>query len=296
MYQLQSLEKPEAVEAVARSSYSLLVLEPTRTVKGNESFDIRGMVRKLHSLPNGKRRLLLAYLCVGEAEDYRSYWRKDWRKPTRAKRGKPDFIIAPDPDGWSGNYPVAFWDARWKKLWIGATGVVRQMAEAGFDGVYLDWVDAYEHPKVEQAARSQGLDPALEMIRFIEQIREEGGKINPGFLVIPQNAIYLLDKEPARYLAAIDGLGVEDTWFHGTADAPWGSPAGGDQPGDETAARLAQYRKYVQAGKPVFSIDYCLKSANAAKVYSAARKAGLRPLVTRMALSAITTFPPPGAK
>jgi cysteinyl-tRNA synthetase len=170
------------------------------------------------------------------------------------------------------------------------------MAEAGFDGVYLDWVDAYEHPKVDQTARSQGLDPALEMIRFIEQIREEGRKINHGFLVIPQNAIYLLDKQPERYLAAIDALGVEDTWFHGTADASWESPAGGDQPSDETEARLTQYRKFIEKGKPVFSIDYCLKPANAAKVYAAAREAGLRPLVTRMALSAITPLPPPGVK
>jgi cysteinyl-tRNA synthetase len=136
----------------------------------------------------------------------------------------------------------------------------------------------------------------MEMIRFIEQIREEGRKIDPGFLVIPQNAICLLERDPVRYLAAIDALGVEDTWFHGTADAPWWDPAGGDQLSDETEARLTQYRKFIEAGKPVFSIDYCLKPANAANVYAAARKAGLRPLVTRMALSAITPFPPPRVK
>jgi cysteinyl-tRNA synthetase len=294
MYQLQGLERPDAVEALAKSNYALLVLEPTKTVKGNEGFDTSGMVRKLHTLPSGKRRLLLAYLCIGEAEDYRLYWGRNWRKPTNKKKGKPDFIIALDPDGWSGNYPVVFWDPAWKKIWLGESGWVRQMALDGFDGVYLDWVEAYDHPKVRKAAESQGLDPAKEMIRFIEQIGEEGKKVKLDFLVIPQNAINLLDKDPSRYLKAIDGLGVEDTWFHGTADAKWESPAGGDQPNEDTQAWLAQYQKFIQAGKPVFSIDYCLKPENAAKVYEAAKKVGLRALVTRMELSAITPLPPPG--
>jgi len=322
MYQLQGLEQPDAIEALAKSNYDLLVLEPTRLVKGNEDFDTAGMVRKLRTLPNGKRRLLLAYIDIGEAEDFRTYWQKDWRKPTPKRKGKPDFIVSPDPDGWTGDYPVAFWDIRWKKIWLssstmgatkeeqldrsfshsnvdkgkwlGESGWVRQLAKDGFDGVYLDWVEAYDHPPVRKAAKAQGLDAEEEMVRFIEQIGEEGRKVKPDFLVFPQNAAFLADKDPVRYFKGIDGLGVEDTWFHGTADAKWEDPKGGDQPTDDTPARLAQYQKFIAAGKPVFSIDYCLKPENAAKVYTEAKKWGLRALVTRISLSSITPFPPPG--
>src|SRR5258708_6329502 len=86
MYQLQGLERPGAIEALAKSNYPLLVLEPTRTIKGNENFDTSGMIRKLRTLPDGKRRLLLAYICVGEAEEYRVYWEKSWKKPTEQKK------------------------------------------------------------------------------------------------------------------------------------------------------------------------------------------------------------------
>jgi endo-alpha-1,4-polygalactosaminidase (GH114 family) len=60
-----------------------------------------------------------------------------------------------------------------------------------------------------------------------------------------------------------------------------------------TAARLVQYRKFLTAGKPVFTIDYCLDPTHAASVYAEARKHNLVPLVTRVSLDHITTTPPP---
>ena len=107
----------------------------------------------------------------------------------------------------------------------------------------------------------------------------------------------LIDAD-ARYAKLIDAMGVEDTWFSGKADTPWGKAAGGDIPNrgkeeSSTAGRLATYQKYLRAGKPVFTIDYCLKPENAQRVYQEARKAGLVPLVTQVSLSAMTTTPPP---
>ena len=49
MYQLQNLENPAALEALAKSDYDLLVVEPTATVKDNQDFDVKGMVRRLHA-------------------------------------------------------------------------------------------------------------------------------------------------------------------------------------------------------------------------------------------------------
>jgi len=49
MYQLQGLEEPSAVEQLSQSSYDLLVVEPTFTIKGSESFDAKGTVQSCQS-------------------------------------------------------------------------------------------------------------------------------------------------------------------------------------------------------------------------------------------------------
>ncbi len=248
-------------------------------------------------MPDGRRRLVLAYIDIGQAEDWRTYWAEDWVAPTSKKHGFPDFLITVDPDGWSGCYPVAYWDTRWKELWVGPDGIITTLAKMGFDGVYLDWVEAYDDDQVRRRAEQAKVDPELEMIQFIEEIGTLGKKIISDFLVVPQNAPFLIDEEPERYVRAIDALAVEDTWFHGAGDADWDDPEAGDlrnRYDDDwtTENRLLQYKKYLQRGLPVFSVDYCIKKNNVEQVYREARKAGLRPLVTRVSLSRISETPP----
>lgn len=297
MYQIQDLERPGAISALSKTYYSMLVLEPTRTVKGSERFNTKAMIRKLRYRPDGKRRVILAYIDIGEAESYRTYWKKNWRAPSGGLPGYPTFIIRSDPDGWSGNYPVAYWDKRWKKIWTGEHGLIKSLAKNGFDGVYLDWVEAYDDNKVKIAAKKVGYDPAKQMIKFIRELKRAGRTIHNDFLVVSQNAPYLINKNK-KYANLINALAVEDTWYRGKADVGWSNPRGGDIANRysskwSTKALLKQYNKYQQTGVPVFSVDYCLKNANARKTYSNAINSGLRPLVTRVSLSRKTTTPPP---
>ena len=297
MYQLQGIESDREIEALADTDYPLLVVEPDCDYNDN-SFDCRRMmVQTLKTTSTGARRLVLAYVDIGQAESWRTYWKKHWVAPTFKKRGKPGFLVTPDPDGWEGCYPVAYWDQRWKDIWVGADGIISKLAKLGYDGVYMDWVEAYDDDRVREAARKAKINPELEMIRFIEEIGKVGKKTTPDFLVVPQNAPFLIDAAPDRYAKAIDAIAVEDTWFHGAGDADWGDPEAGDlrrrHDGQwSTRRRLLQYRKYLARGLPVFSVDYCIKPENAAMVYREARKAGLRPLVTRVSLSRITETPP----
>jgi cysteinyl-tRNA synthetase len=178
------------------------------------------------------------------------------------------------------------------------SGIVRTVARLGFDGIYLDGLDAYDDPDVLDAAHREHVDAGREMIDFVARLRGAGRSVIRDFLVIAQNAPYLLDRDPERYAAAIDALAVEDTWFRGAGDAAWDAPGAGDLINNDTgiwstSSRLAQYRKYMTRGLPVFSVDYCRNTDNAQKVYQAARQAGLRPLVTRVALSRMTATPPP---
>ena len=296
MYQIQGLDEDGAVSKLAATDYPLLVVEPTRTNTGSEDFDTKNMVRRLHKTDDGKRRLVLAYIDIGEAEDYRTYWKSSWEPPTEDKPGNPDFIITTDPDGWSGNYPVAYWDKRWKKIWLGSNGLIASLAKDGFDGIYLDWVEAYDDERIIEVAEKQGLDPADKMIEFIKELKDAGQRITKDFLVVSQNAPYLLD-ENASYADVIDALAVEDTWFGGEGDAGWDDSKGGDIANDNkddwtTHSLLRQYKKYLDKNIPVFSVDYALKENNAVQVYTDAREAELRPLVTRVSLSKLTTTPP----
>jgi endo-alpha-1,4-polygalactosaminidase (GH114 family) len=52
-YQLQNIEEPGVVEALAASPYDLLVVEPTRSIQGSEDFDAAGMVERLHAATCG---------------------------------------------------------------------------------------------------------------------------------------------------------------------------------------------------------------------------------------------------
>jgi cysteinyl-tRNA synthetase len=296
MYQLQNIEKKEALEKLAASSFDLLVVEPSGVDHDTLDFDMAAMVRKLHEGKPG--RIVLAYLDVGEAEKERAYWPDAWKAPTKTQRGDPDFLLIPDPDGWTGDFPVAYWDTRWQEIVAtGQQSVIRKVMSAGFDGLYLDWIDGFDDETVSAAAKKQKVDPAKAMVDWIGTIRKSAREVNPGALIVAQNAFYLNERDP-RYLDVIDGLGVEDTWFSGKANTKWGKPKGGDiankyKDESSTAARLQQYKKYQQAGKPVFTIDYCLKPENVKHVYEEARKAGLIPLVTQVSLERMTETPPP---
>ena len=84
---------------------------------------------------NGGRRLVCSYLSVGEAEDYRYYWKSKWNKK------KPKWIVKENKE-WKGNYKVKYWDPKWQTI---IYGYMNRILKVGFDGVYLDVIDAYEY-------------------------------------------------------------------------------------------------------------------------------------------------------
>ncbi len=298
MYQIQGLEEHASIDQLDETEYDMLIVEPGFNLI-ESPYDVVYMVDTLKTKPNGKKRILLAYIDIGQAEEWRTYWADDWVPPTETNQGDPDFLVTIDPDGWAGNYPVAYWDTAWQAIWLGNDGLIEKIAKFGFDGVYLDWVEAYDDDHIRAYAAEQGKHPENEMMAFIEKISVKGKSIKPDFLVVSQNAPYLIDANPQYYSSIIDAIATEDTWFYGEGDADWNSPLAGDLQGGErhahdysTANRVAQNKKYLDYGIPVFTIDYCLSTENADFVYTESRKNGFIPLVTRVSLSELTETPP----
>jgi cysteinyl-tRNA synthetase len=67
------------------------------------------------------------------------YWNSTWNS------NKPDWIAAENPD-WPGNYKVKYWNAEWQGLvYKNDDSYLDKILTAGFDGVYLDIIDAFEY-------------------------------------------------------------------------------------------------------------------------------------------------------
>ena len=144
---------------------------------------------------------IISYLSIGEAENYRSYWQRGYRP------GNPDFIDTENPD-WPGNYKVKFWHAQWQEIIFSK---LDEIVGLGYDGVYLDVVDAYKYFEDKDNDDSVSINAKSEMVKFVKEISSRAKTINPQFLIIPQNAEELVLEN--RYLEAIDGLGRENLWF-----------------------------------------------------------------------------------
>lgn len=296
-YQIDRVEAAGAVDRLGQSRYDMLVLDPTRTA-GQSTFDSKGMVTRLHKTKgkSGRRRLVLAYLSIGEAEQARYYWRSWWKAPTAKSKGDPDFLLTTDPDGWDSVYPVAYWDARWKKILVrDADSMLSKVLADGYDGVYMDWVEAFYHKQVAGAAKAVGKDPAAEMIALIRELGAAARKQRSGFILVAQNAPELATGHP-EYLKLIHGIAQEPWLFDGEADAGWSSPKACDEPiptGDR-----AYFQKllapFLAAGLRVLNVEYACAAANVKQAHDLAAKAGYLPYVTRRPLDRLTTTPPPG--
>jgi cysteinyl-tRNA synthetase, unknown class len=184
--QYQKIEQRHIVD----SPLDLIVIDPILDpAKGRmaEPAEIEAMQRK----PDGGRRLVFAYLSIGEAEEYRPYWNQNWRA------NEPAWLGTPNPK-WPRSHSVRYWDPNWQRI-VGDT--LRRIVAAGFDGVFLDRVDAYHEWR---GTHERALD---DMADFVLNLAQTARSDRPGFLLIGQNAENLLAQP--RYSDAIDAVSKE---------------------------------------------------------------------------------------
>jgi cysteinyl-tRNA synthetase len=98
-----------------------------------------GEIESLKVKAHGGRRLVIAYMSIGEAENYRYYWKPEWEDSL------PQWIKEENQD-WPGNFIVRYWEEEWKEIiFKNEDSYLKKIMDAGFDGVYLDIIDAYEY-------------------------------------------------------------------------------------------------------------------------------------------------------
>lgn len=261
-YQLQDVDPA----AVAASAFPLMVVD------ANDA-DGRPLpltaVARMKRAPGGGRRTVLAYLSIGEAETYRPYWRPSWE--TRP----PAWLAEENPD-WPGNFKVRFWDPDWQA--IVAAELDRRVAQ-GFDGVYLDIVDAYWH-FLDSGERPGA---AADMVAFVAALASRARARAPGFRIVPQNAEGLLEDD--GYRAVIDAIGKEDLYYGLEGD-------GVANPADEVAWSRSLLDRLAADRKPVLVVEYLAGSpALARDAVARARRDGFVPLIAARPLATLPTPP-----
>jgi cysteinyl-tRNA synthetase, unknown class len=256
-YQLDHID----IEALASDSADLLVIDYAKQ-EGKIPLTPQDVAR-VKIRPDGRPRLVVAYLSVGESEEYRYYWDAAW------KSSPPDWL-GEENCAWPKAHRVRYWTSGWKDInFRRSDSYLRRIIDAGFDGVYLDRVDIFEtFEKERPTARS-------EMITHVSDLAATARRIKPGFLVIPQNAEALLS-DPA-YRLMIDGLGKESL-LHGGVETGVRNAAGDIRWSADLLKRL-QYE-----GKPVFVVEYLLNAKHINQTAWELRRRGLVPAFETRAL------------
>ena len=258
--------KPVVVEQVAACGRDWIVFD---AVFGGDEAWTR---TDLDAIRRGQpRRKVVAYISIGEAEDYRPYWRKEWGRKGKLTAAAPSWLGAENPE-WKGNYRVNYWNTEWQKLILAA---IDDAMARGFDGVYLDIVDGFEtferdgqefvddrvNLETKQSFRR-------DMVDWVKAIAARARATHPAALVIPQNGSQLLAH--ADFLAVISALGIEDLFTDGNKL----------QPKSHTSEILDHLKRMAAWQKPVLLIEYPTSAERQALSQRLAQENGLIWLVT----------------
>ncbi len=127
--------KQAFINAVSQTNFDIIIMD----LFFNDVEFTTAEVESLKTKLNGGKRPVISYMSIGEAEDYRYYWKNEWNK------NEPDWLYKENPD-WEGNYKVFYWERAWQDIIFGnENSYLQKILNAGFDGVYLDIIDAFEY-------------------------------------------------------------------------------------------------------------------------------------------------------
>lgn len=217
VYQLQGVD----IDELQNTHADIFVIDYSREGDDISAFttDDLNAIRNLEA-----NRKVLAYISIGEAEDYRFYWNDSWIS------NPPEFLDEENPN-WVGNYKVKYWDPAWQQI---IKSYLDRIIAAGFDGLYLDIIDAYEYYENNPNAREL-------MIDLVAEIRTYVGD---DMLIFPQNGEAIVNE---RYLTLIDGIAREEVYVIATNE---------QRDSSETATIESYLDQYLAAGKTVLTVDY----------------------------------------
>lgn len=251
-YQLQKVD----LQTMANSPYDMVVIDYATDELTPWPPDAIEQIRRGGS----RRRIVLAYLSIGEAESYRPYWRPEWKQ-------KSPKWLGPMNRRWQQNYAVRFWQDGWRQILLGPGGYLDTIVAQGFDGIYVDRVDAYERwgPTGEGKQHQQANMAAMAALVADLAHHARGKPGQAGFLVVAQNAPELAALP--GYLDVVDGVALEDLLYR----------RGKRRSKRSTRWAMKHVRPITGAGHPVFAVDYFGSKRGRRRYHRRIKKLGLIP-------------------
>jgi cysteinyl-tRNA synthetase, unknown class len=228
-YQLRNLE-PGPRKIIADSPYDLVVTDYAHGEDRNEIPLTKAEVAEMQKKPDGSKRLIISYLSIGETENYRYYWKKEWDKQRPSWMGKEN-------KEWKANYLAKYWEPEWQKI---VYDYVDRVLDAGFDGFYFDRVDAYYYFGDNAEVRGK-------MVKFIGELAAYARKKKPDAAIMVQNAEELLESK--TYVEAIDGI-AKESLLYGIKGLDRPNPA------DDVREGIGFLSEAKRQGKAIFVVEY----------------------------------------
>jgi cysteinyl-tRNA synthetase, unknown class len=238
-----------SIERIKESHNTLWVIDES---KSSEDLFSKSEISSFKNNSN----LIISYLSLGEAEDYRSYFARFPR----------DLIVSKNPH-WSGNYNIRYWRKEWSEI---IDQRIEAMIEAGYDGVIYDVVDAfalYDEKKIY----------AKKMANLIWETSSKAKKIKNDFHIILQNASvlfeYLDQEDKNKLIKIVSGGSIENVFFEQDGQVPTVSPI------------VDNYIKSLKAShKWILSIEYTQQEDQIKAYLQLMNKLGILGLVTDQSL------------
>lgn len=181
---------------------------------------------------------VFGYFDCGWCEDYRPYY------ATAVAAG----ILGthPDPE-WPAEFSVAFWTTDWHNI---AFDWCDSLMAAGFNGIYLDVVDAWGDAWAQAHVPGGGAtNSANAMIALVAAIRAHAHATDPSFEVWVNGGEELFAYSAPSWLDSLDGMYKEQVCYNETSAA--GPTSSGDR-----SAEFTMLANCTGGGKPVVLIEY----------------------------------------
>lgn len=222
--------------------FSLVVSKAEMIVVDPDEYS-RGEVRLLQR--SGKK--MFAYLSMGEAEEYRKYFKSKTIK---------SLIIKENPE-WKGNYPIKYWTKEWQDI---ISSYSSKILMKGFDGLYLDVVDAWE------AFDGKESEYRERMANFLYKNANLWRKQKPGLFLLFQNSDQLFNYK--KIASTYDGIvqeGLFANWAKGKISQSW------------QEKKILALKRIKKMNKFVGLLEYTRNPHDMAKIKTLAKQFGFAP-------------------
>lgn len=175
-------------DMIKKTSYDVVIID---LEKDGKLIDAE-TIKSLKTRADKPERQIFAYMSLGEAEDYRSYWKKEWKTNPPSWIGKENRI-------WKGNFEIKnLMQPEWLDI---AKRNIDKAVASGYDGILINGLPT-TNPKTT--------------VTFMKEIVSYAKALNPSLVIFVQDAEDLATD--SQFVSLVDGVVKQGLVYSKTSD------------------------------------------------------------------------------